>query len=247
MPDNFGATSQIVNANGDGYLQIIDSDGLLELACDHELTLQVVPSPGDYVTLGEPLLRVQPAARVDNALIRKLNNCFVLGNQRTSAQDLGFPLAQLVEMAVRALSPGVNDPVTALNCVDRMGSAFTRLVQIDSPRLCRMDAHDCLRVWRADLSFPKLLNTALDPLREAARNNAAVTLRLMDVLTLIVQRSRLAADRSALQRQAAVIHRQALEALPAAEDRDAVEARFVAFGLAVEGFGNRDSSPRTTK
>jgi uncharacterized membrane protein len=233
LPADFKATSQPVNASGDGYLQIIDSEGLLELACNQELTLQVVPSPGDYVTRGEPLLRVQSASQVDDAMIRRINGCFVLGNQRTSAEDLGFPLAQLVEIAVRALSPGVNDPVTALNCVDRIGSALTRLVQVDRPTYCRLDTHHRLRVWRADPSFRALLDAALNPLREAARASTAVTLRLLDMLTLIARYSRDDADRKALQRQAAIVHRQAAAALPEREDREAVEAQFVAFGSAM--------------
>lgn len=242
LPAGFQANSKRVGARGDGYLQIIDGDSLLRLACAHDLVLEVHPTPGDYLTRGDPLLHAWPGERVDAALAGRISRCFVVGNQRTSEQDLGFPLAQLVEMALRAMSPGINDPITAISCVDRIGSALTRLIQLDCPSRCLRDTHRRLRVWRADLSFPVVLDSALDPLREVARPNTALTLRLMAVLTLIARHSTRDEDRAALQRQAAIVCREARTALPAPEDAAAVEARLVDFGNALTEAGQRARS-----
>lgn len=103
-----------VSSHTDGYLQIIDSDALLALAVRTGSVLEVVCRPGRYAICGTPLVLVWPARAADDALAAEVRGAFAFGNQRTSAQDLEFPLDQLVEVAVRALSTGVNDPFTAV-------------------------------------------------------------------------------------------------------------------------------------
>jgi uncharacterized membrane protein len=75
------------------------------------------------------MVMVWPAERVTDALVNQLNDAFVFGNQRTASQDVEFSFLQMVEIAVRALSPGINDPFTAIACVDRLGSALCRLAR----------------------------------------------------------------------------------------------------------------------
>ena len=89
--------------------------------------------PGQYVVSGRPLVRVWPGDRVSKELATQVISAFALGTQRTSAQDAEFAVQQLVEIAVRALSPGINDPYTAIACVDRLGSALCRLAQREMP------------------------------------------------------------------------------------------------------------------
>lgn len=76
----------------------------------------------------------------------KLTDTFVFGNQRIGAQDVEASFQQLVEIAVRALSPGINDPFTAIVCVDRLSSALCRLARSDMPSARRFDAQGCLRL-----------------------------------------------------------------------------------------------------
>ena len=103
------------------------------LASEEDLLLRLERRPGHYVDEGGALMMVWPGHRVTEALVGKMNDAFVLGNQRTAAQDIEFSFQQLVEIAVRALSPGINDPFTAIACVDRLGSALCRLARRDMP------------------------------------------------------------------------------------------------------------------
>jgi len=99
----------------------------MELAAEEDLLLRLERRPGHYLVKGRAMVMVWPGERVTEALVDKINAAFVLGNQRTAAQDVEFSVNQLVEIAVWALSPGINDPFTAVACVDRLGSALCRL------------------------------------------------------------------------------------------------------------------------
>ena len=169
---------------------------------------------------------VCPGHRVTEALVEKMNDAFVLGNQRTAAQDVEFSFQQLVEIAVRALSPGVNDPFTAIACVDRLGSALCRLARRDMPSPLRFDDQGRLRLVAHRSTFAGIVDTAFNQIRQAARSNPAVAIRLLEAIARIAGRLQRAQDAACLQRHAGMIVAGAREAVPEANDRLAIEARF---------------------
>lgn len=215
----------MVRCDTDGYLQIIDSDALLALAVRTDTLLEVVCRPGRYAISGTPLVRVWPAAAVDDTLSREIHGAFAFGNQRTAAQDLEFPLDQLVEVAVRALSPGINDPFTAINCVDRLGSALTRLVRVELASPDRSDEQGDIRVVIPAFRFTAALDAAINPIRQCAQASAPVSIRLLETLQVIAAASCGEADREAVARQAKMVARGACEGLQEENDRRAVEER----------------------
>ncbi|WP_341303661.1 DUF2254 family protein [Pseudomonas sp. TMP25] len=89
---------------------MIDANALMTLACKEDLLLRLERRPGYSLAMGRVMLMVWPGGRVTETLAGKLSAAFVLGNQRSAAQDVEFYLQQLVEIAVRALSSGINDP-----------------------------------------------------------------------------------------------------------------------------------------
>ena len=129
----FDREARPVGADGDGYVQFIDGEALVALAMEEDLVVRLERRPGDYVVAGCPLALVWPGSRVTDRLTEQVHSLFVLGHQRTSDQDIEFGVNQLVEIAVRALSPGLNDPFTAITCVDHLGSALCRLATRDMP------------------------------------------------------------------------------------------------------------------
>ena len=96
---------------------------------------------------------VWPAERVDDRLATRIAAAFVVGTQRTPIQDVEFSVDQLVEIALRALSPGVNDPFTAITCVDRLGSVLCRLARREPPSPFRRDERGKLRLVASSTSF----------------------------------------------------------------------------------------------
>lgn len=228
LPVAFAREARPVGADEDGYLQLIDADALMALAKEEDLLLRLERRPGHYLVKGQTMIMVWPAERVTEALVGQLNDAFVLGNQRTATQDVEFSVLQLVEIAVRALSPGINDPFTAIACVDRLGSALCRIARRDMPSPLRFDVHGRLRLVAAGSTFAGIVDTAFNQIRQSARSNPAVAIRMLDAIAQIAGHVRHAQDAACLQRHAGMIVAGAREAVPEAQDLLAVEARFTA-------------------
>ena len=109
-----------------GYLQHLDEEGLADWAAKHNTIVRLLVRPGDYVFPGATIAVLSEPAEGAEAAIRSAT---ALGDQRASAEDLEFAVRQLVEVAVRALSPGINDPHTAMSVLDRLGAALCDLVR----------------------------------------------------------------------------------------------------------------------
>jgi uncharacterized membrane protein len=228
IPEAFGREAHPVGADADGYLQLIDADALMTLATQEDVLIRLERRPGQYVAAGRPLVMVWPGDRVSEEFAARVNSTFALGNQRTSAQDAEFAIHQLVEIAVRALSPGINDPFTAVACVDRLGSALCRLAQRDMPSPYRFDDQHRLRVVADPVAFPGLVDAAFHQIRQYARSSAAVTIRLLDTIAVIAGATHRPRDRDVLRRHADMIVRGAREGLPEGEDRREAEDRYSA-------------------
>jgi len=228
LPAAFEREARPVGALEDGYLQLIDADALMALASEEDLLLRLERRPGHYFVKGRTMVMVWPGDRVTATLVDKMNAAFVLGDQRTAAQDVEFSFQQLVEIAVRALSPGINDPFTAIACVDRLGSGLCRLARRDMPSALRFDRDGRLRLVAPGSSFAGIADTAFNQIRQSARSNPAVAIRMLDAIAQIAGHVQRAPDTACLQRHAGMIVRGAREAVPEADDLLAVEAAFMA-------------------
>lgn len=234
LPAAFAHDAVMIPARGDGYLQLVDVDRLVELAAREDLVLRLERRPGQYLVDGSALVLAWPGARVTPDILEQVQSAFVLGNQRSAAQDVEFAILQLVEIAVRALSPGINDPFTAIACVDRLGSALSRLAQRTLPLTHRVDQQGRLRVIALVTDFTGFADAALNQLRQYARTNVDVTLRLLETIAVVAPFTHRASDVAALRRHADMIVRGA-DAFAEPEDQRAVAARYQAAVLALQG------------
>lgn len=226
MPEVAAEKIREVVARSGGYVQAIEGTGLIELAQETGMTLHIICRPGDFVFAGSPLLRAWPADRLSEQIEEAINERFLLGNQRTGEQDIEYAAHQLVEIALRALSPGINDSFTAINCVDRLGAALADLATRKPPSGFRYDEDDHLRVITRVVTFEEMLDTAFDQIRQCARTNAAVTIRLLEIIGDIACHARMPKHREALLRQAEMIERGSHDGIPEEEDRENVQQRF---------------------
>jgi uncharacterized membrane protein len=200
-PDGPGSP---VAAAASGYVQAIDESALLDTARRHDVVIRLECRPGDRLIEGTPIATVWWADG-DDDLARAINESLVVGVQRTSLQDLEFSIDQLVEIAVRALSPGVNDPFTAILSIDRLTVSLARLAGRRIPPPARQDRDGVLRVIARPWTFPGALNAAVDQIRQHACGSTAVTARLLESLALLAVRIRRPGDADAVLRQAALI------------------------------------------
>jgi len=233
LPAAFAREARAVGALEDGYLQLIDADALMALAAKEDLVLRLERRPGHYIVKGRAMVMVWPGDRVTGTLVDRLNATFVLGNQRTAAQDVEFSFQQLVEIAVRALSPGINDPFTAIACVDRLGSGLCRLARREMPSALRFDPHGRLRLVAPGSSFAGIVDMAFNQIRQSARSNPPVAIRMLDAIALIAGQVQRAQDAACLQRQAGMIVTAARGTVPEPDDLRAVEVAFMAAAQAL--------------
>ena len=224
--DTFGRDARPIGAARDGYLRFVDGDALMALAMEEDIVIRLEQRPGHYVVATRPLVWVWPGNRVNDQLSDSINSAFALGNQRTPGQDIEFAVNQLVEIAIRALSPGVNDPFTAITCVDHLGSALCRLAQREMPSPYRHDSEDKLRVITPIFTFKDVTDTAFNQIRQYGRSSSAVTSRLLETIIVVAGCVHRPEDRAALLRQAQMIARGACDGLLEVEDRQKVEDRF---------------------
>jgi len=222
VPDEFDQEARVIGSPDDGYVLLIDTDALTRLAEEEEAILRLERRVGEYVVSGAPLVSIWPGSRLTGDVEDRAGSAFVVGSQRAPGQDFEFTVIQLVEIAVRALSPGVNDPFTAIAAVDRLGSALCRLAQRGSPPAAQFDDEHHLRVVGRPLTFPEVIDTAFNQIREYGRSSTAVTMRLLETLATIAGFARRPEDRAAIRRHADMIARGARDGLPEVEDHRAV-------------------------
>jgi uncharacterized membrane protein len=206
----------------DGYIQAINGALLLDVAGAHDLRIRLLARPGDFICVGMPIARLN---RDPGDLADEINECFLVGAHRTPRQDAACAVFELVEVAVRALSPGINDPHTAIACIDYLGASLVRAAERAFPSPVRCDDSGEPRLYAKPFQFSDLLNAAVDEIRQYGRDSASVTLRLVEMLTGVARRVTRASDRDAILRQAAMIERGAEAGLPEKYDRADLQER----------------------
>lgn len=223
------APAAVLAARRTGYLQAILGDDLLELAEQRQLVLELLPQPGDFVVAGQGLARVWPASALDDEpQADALQQAFVIGRERTHTQDVRFVSEQLVEVALRALSPGIHDPFTALNCIDQLGAGLRRLAQRRLPSPWRRGEDDAPRVLARPVTLAGLIEGALPPIARQAGTHLEVAEKLLQAIAKMGAVTRREADREALRRQAAYVHAACAPKFELAVDRERLQRALAA-------------------
>ena len=168
-----------------GYIQYIDPQALIILAREHNLVIRLLCKPGNIVFRDTRVALVWPNAQVDQELDRQIRNAFRIGNLRTPTQDVIYAVNQLVEIAVRAMSPAINDPFTAMTCLDYVGEGLALFIQQGEKRPYYFDQNNQLRLILEPVTFPELVSAAFDMLRHCSCDNSSVLLHMLDVIDTI--------------------------------------------------------------
>lgn len=189
----------------DGYVQAVDVDSLVKIATRCDVLLRIEARPGDYVRDGDRLVSATPAGRLDDDEAKRIRSGFMIGNLRTPQQDVECAVLELVEIAVRALSPGVNDPFTAITCVDRLSGALRRLAGRKPAQSLWRDDEGAPRLVVKPRAFADVVAAAFNQIRQHSRSDVAVTVRLLQAIAAIAPAPRDAQSITALRRQAEMI------------------------------------------
>ncbi len=225
-----------VRAPSSGYLQFIQHETLIGLAAEKGAVIRLLHRPGHFVVSGHPLATVWPPSASDG-VSRALRVAHITGPSRTLAQDLALAVDQLVEIAIRALSPAVNDTFTALTCIDWLGESLCKVTDGWRPLLVHRDNHGYVRVITAHVSYERLVERAFEKIRQAGRGMPAVLIRQLEALAKIIDHTTGAEQRELLLAQAAMILRASEESIPEPADRADVLREYETVIAAAGGFG----------
>ncbi len=157
-----------IECKKDGYLQALDDEQLIATACEHDLLIRLERMPGQFLFRGRSLARATPASRVTDEVAGELRGSWSVGSSRTPDQDLLFLIDELVEIAARALSTGVNDPYTAMTCTDWLTAAAAEMARRQPPSHYRLDKKGVLRVISPAGDFELHLDRGFGRLRPYA-------------------------------------------------------------------------------
>jgi uncharacterized membrane protein len=217
------AHSSPVLSPASGYLQEIDHIELINAASRAAARISILFRPGQFVLEGEVLATVSPSTALPDLapwIVGKIE----LGRHRVLAQDIEFGIAQIVEIAIRALSPAVNDTFTGVASVDLLGEGLTILAGARSAGSDWYDANGDLRLQVRPLLLPRLIKQSFDQIRQAAVDNPAVLIRLLSTLGRLSSKMEAPEDRSALLNQATAVWETATSRPLVTMDREDIEA-----------------------
>ncbi|HTZ08459.1 MAG TPA: DUF2254 family protein, partial [Acidimicrobiales bacterium] len=197
-----------VPARVSGYLQFVGYAQLVTIAQRLDAVVRLNHRPGHFLVEGRPLATVWPGGAAPQ-VAAALAEAHVTGPHRTLMQDPVFAIDQLAEIAIRALSPAVNDTFTALTCIDWLSAGLSRVSSRPLVEGVYRDSLGAVRLIESDPSYPRMVNRAFDKVRQAAGGMPAVLIRLLDALHSIAGHVVSDDQRRTLVRQADMVLRLA--------------------------------------
>jgi uncharacterized membrane protein len=171
-----------VLSHDSGYIRFVDTRRLVALAKHYHVTIRVLRRVGHFVPAGIPLMMVSKGNRLSPAGTADLLAAFDLGPTRTLQQDVEFGVLQIVDVALKAISPAVNDPTTAINCIDQLSRILIRFASREPPEDLLYDPPGIVRANIGWIHFERLLDAALEQIRMYSKTDMAVSLRLLRAL-----------------------------------------------------------------
>lgn len=214
-----------VKANKSGYLQYIDNKVLINTVAKHDSLLVMNKRPGNFLVKDGELGILYSNEKWQQDALDQLLDQFVIGKTKTAQQDLEFSIHQMVEIASRALSPGVNDPYTAITCIDHLTAAMCYLAEAEFPSKYRFDDAEQLRVVVANTNFEGLLDTAFHQIRQFSGGSTAVIIRLMEAQITIRNFTTKESHKNALIKHAKMILTVGKQTIKEKNDLEDLEER----------------------
>ena len=174
--------SMPLKSNKEGYLQYVDPEKIMEYVSSKDLFIELYFRPGDYLFLDREIGKVYAHKDLSEEELEPLKNNFLTGRTRTSQQDAEHAIHQMVEIAARALSPGINDPYTAIACIDNLSNTMAYLTTVQFPSPYRIGDQDRLRIYAKALTFEGMMGAAFNAIRQYAKANPPVIIHLMEAM-----------------------------------------------------------------
>lgn len=217
-------TWQMVMASESGYIQNVNNEALLRAARDNKTIVWMNQGIGEFVVQNTKLASLAMEQPPDEATIDAVQDTFSISCHRTLDQDAAFGIRQIVDIAIKALSPGINDTTTAIMSVDYLTSIMARIAQRQIPSSHRYEEGE-LRVIAKGPSFMSLLGESFDQIRSNAQGNVAIMSRMLGALETVASVTDSPSRRKSISQQVQLIAELADRSLPSAHDRARIDAK----------------------
>ncbi len=181
-PNDVALWNEPIVSDVSGYIRFLDANRLLALSASYHVKVRVIRRVGQFVPAGAALLTVYKLERLSAENISQFRGAFDFGPSRTLQQDVEFGILQIVDIALKAISPAVNDPTTAISCVDHLSRLLIRFASREMPAALLYDIKGVARVSIRWIDFERLLDSAFEQIRMYAKGDIAVSLRLLRAL-----------------------------------------------------------------
>lgn len=211
IPEDFYNNAAPIHSSDTGYLELVLKEQLVSLAVEKNCILSLRYRPGTFFIPGAIIAYVYPASAFDEDLQHRVNEALVVDSFRTPEQDVELIITQLATIAVRALSPAVNDPYTAISCIDRLGETLSTIGGRPNPPRIHADAKGNPRLVTRPATFSSLLALAFDQIRHYGINDMSVQMHLLKTIRMIGECLHDAEEEDWLHTYAGYIREEALE------------------------------------
>jgi uncharacterized membrane protein len=206
-----------------GYIQGVDTDALLEFACKQGTIVRMECHIGDFVSRDQPFASLALRQPPNDDLIKPLNEIYAVDTYRTIDQDAAFGIRQLVDMSLKALSPGINDTTTAVTCIEHLSVILNRCARGQiAPKYRYRDNQ--LRVIVARHDFAYLIALAFRQILENAEGNTEIMLRLLSAVGKIARATSESRHLDVLKRQVDAIEETSRRTIQSSQSAEEVQA-----------------------
>ncbi|HBJ7673245.1 TPA: DUF2254 domain-containing protein, partial [Legionella pneumophila] len=209
-----------------GYVRILDGNTLMAIAKKHDLIMQLEAGYGTYVTEGSTLLYIYSSEKIEKLIHKQCVDAFALGHQRNQEHDIIFLIDEMVEIIARALSPGINDPFTAMTCLDWLQSTLQKISKTSQPSAYRYDTEDKLRLIAQPIAFTEFCDLIFCRVQPYVCKDRNTAIHMMEMINTIHARITNDEHKITLTSHAASLKNAALECLSINEDRKKLQSLY---------------------
>jgi len=220
------AFSKSLKSNKSGYLQYVGEEALMDDISAKDYFLELYFRPGDYLISGKEIGKVYSHDDLSGEDLEPLNHNFLTGKTRTSQQDAEHAIHQMVEIAGRALSPGINDPYTAITCIDNLTNTIAYLTGVQFPSPYRIGEDKKLRIYADSLTFEGMMDAAFNAIRQYSKGNPPVIIHLMEAMVTLFEFAKEDHHKNAIRKHAKMILNLAKNSLEEERDLQDLQKRF---------------------
>ncbi|MBI1301910.1 MAG: DUF2254 domain-containing protein [Alphaproteobacteria bacterium] len=201
-PKDFERKKQRLYFNRCGYVQHIDYNNIVTIAEQYGLYIKINFKAGHFLVEGEDGVRIYPTKeKYCDKIEQEIRDCFIIGNTRTPTQDIEYSIRHLVEIGLRAQSPGMDDNFTAITVLDRLSSALAILFKKDIPPVWLADNNGKVRLWAKQSDEADIIFSAFDQMRHSAREKPDIMFHILKKIEILCDLAETECQKAGLERQ----------------------------------------------